>query len=154
MPQDNNITWQAPDHEHGHKNPDWFWAIGIIATSIAVVSIISGNTLFALFILLSAITLFIHAIKKPRIIQFSIQKGGISINTTLFPYDVLESFDVIEHKDRPFIIFKSKKTFTPYIIVPTEEGEQAEIKEYLLQYLPEQALEIPLSHRIAELIGL
>ncbi len=154
MPQDNNITWQAPDHEHGHKNPDWFWAIGIIAASIAVVSVISGNTLFALFILLSAVTLFIHAIKKPRIIQFSIQKEGVSIGTTFFPYDILESFDATKHKDRPFVIFKSKKTFTPYIIVPLEEEKQTEIREYLLQYLPEQALEIPPSHRIVEFIGL
>lgn len=150
----NTIVWSALEHEYEHKDPDWFWAIGIIAISIAVVSVISGNTLFALLVLLSAVILFMHAIKKPRMIQVEIHEQGILLDNTPFPYDILESFFIIEHKDKPRIILKSKKIFIPYIVVPLEEEKQTEIREYLLRHLPEQKLEIPLSHRIAEFIGL
>jgi len=140
----NTIAWSAPEHAHEHKSPDWFWAVGIIAASIVVVSVISGNALFALFVFLGATTLFIHAVRQPREISIEIHERGISLGNLSFSYDMLDSFTVVEHNDAPCLILKSKKLFTPYSIIPLPEGYQEKVRAYLAQHLSEQTLEIRL----------
>ena len=105
----NRLAWRASEHEHSHKDPDWFWAIGIIATSIAVISILSNNILFALFVLIGVSTLFMHAIKRPALIRININREGVSANNVFFPYEELESFWVFRDDEHPFILFASKK---------------------------------------------
>ena len=54
MPQPSfKIEWDAHEYEHKERNRDWFWAVGIISVSLAVVAVIFGNIIFAILILRS-----------------------------------------------------------------------------------------------------
>lgn len=146
--------WKVPEHEHTHKDPDWFWGIGVIVTSIAVVSIFMGNPLFAILIILGAITLFMHAIKKPEIITVKISEAGLSIGDTLFPYEELVSFFVTKSDARSFVIVKSKKVLTPRIMVPLDTKHEDDARRALAVRLREEKLEVPISHQLLEFFGL
>ncbi|MBI2108956.1 MAG: hypothetical protein HYT93_02115 [Parcubacteria group bacterium] len=149
-----NITWKTLEHKHAHKDPDWFWGIGIIATSIAIISIIGGNPLFAVLIVIGAVTLFLHAIKIPQNIEVRVSADGILIHNALFSYEQLESFNVENNEHDSFIILKSKRILTPRIIVPLKAGLEKDARGVLLKYLKEEKLEVPISHRLLEFLGL
>ena len=35
------IVWEVMEYEHKDRAPDWYWAVGIIALSSAVIAIVS-----------------------------------------------------------------------------------------------------------------
>lgn len=151
-----NLSWETLEHSHQEHSSDWFWGIGIVAIGIAVLSIYFGNILFAVVILLAAFTSVLYAHAEPREIKVRLDKKGLRVDNSLFPYTTLEAFwveDVEEHgKDQ--LIVRSRKVLVPYIIIPIPESvKPAEVQDFLLNYLPEEEMEEPLSHKIMETLG-
>ena len=156
------IAWSAFEYHYHPKTNDWYWAVGIIAVSVAATSVIFGNILFAFFILISAFALCIVAARKPRLLSCEINDRGIVTDASLYPFTTLESFWVedyahIRELDNPHhvpkVILKSKKLFMPYIILPIEAVEPDAVRDALLEFLPEEEHMEPLSQKIMERLG-
>ena len=148
------VTWSAPEHHHIEKSSDWYWALGIIAVAGAVASILFGNTLFGIVILLGASTMVVFALREPKLMDFAVTVRGIRTGNELFPYSTLESFYIDEHDPRgPQLLIKSKRIFMPLIIVPIPEEYIDEIDFLLSPRLTEEHLEEPFSHRLLEFFG-
>lgn len=149
-----SIYWEAPEHYHTEKGGDWFWILGIIALAGSIASIILGNVLFGVVILLAATTMFIAAHQEPRVIGFEVSLRGIKIDKTIYPYATLDSYYLDEENHiNPQLIVKSKKLFMPLIIIPIPDEHIDLIEDLVSDRLPEEFLEEPLSHRILEAFG-
>jgi len=148
-----SVSWQAPEYPYRERGTDWFWAVGVIFVALAVIAFIYNNVLFAIFILLGGLTLFIYAIKKPRSVHFEVNEKGVIFDTSFYPYSTLESFWIEEDEEEPKILIKSKKLLMPYIIVPMGEADSQKVNECLSKHLPEEEHEEPLSHKIMEFLG-
>lgn len=154
QPSARSISWEAPEHHHIEKSNDWFWVLGILAIAGSVASIIFGNVLFGVVILLAATTMFIAAHQTPRVIDFEISVRGVRVDNTLYPYATLESYYLDEENHvNPQLILKSKKLFMPLIIIPIPDDYIDEIEDMVNDRLPEEFLEEPLSHRLFEFFG-
>ncbi|MSU45467.1 MAG: hypothetical protein EXS47_02465 [Candidatus Zambryskibacteria bacterium] len=156
------LTWSALEYHHSPKNSDWYWAVGIIAISVAATAIIFGNIIFAFFIIISAFALSLLAAREPKTITCEINDRGIITNTSLHPFNTLQSFwveDLAHLRDHenphhnPKVIIKSKKAFMPFIVLPIDEIEPDEIRETLLVYLLEEEHIEPLSQKVMERLG-
>lgn len=148
------MYWEAPEHTHKEKTSDWFWILGIIAITSAVVSIVLGNTLFAIVIILGAVTMALVGSTHPRIIPFEVSNRGIRVDDALYPYATLESFYLDEENTvDPQLILKSKKLFMPLIIAPIPAEYADLIDSMLAARLPEEHLEEPFSHKLLEFLG-
>ena len=120
------FIWEAHEYTFQEKSSDWYWAVGIVAISIAVISIIFGNVLLALLILLGSFSLSLFAAKHPVYVRFEINKTGVLIDRTLYPYGTLESFWVEDnrHLDLESKLFlKSQRLAMPIIAVPLEGAD-------------------------------
>lgn len=147
------IRWQAHEYEYVDKDANWYWAVGIITVAGAVVSLIAGNILFAILILLGGFTLSMHAARKPELMNFEFNPKGVMIDSTMYPYTTLESFWV-DDLTNPKIILKSEKLFMTYIIIPFPDDEDPEeVRDYLGYYLEEEEMYEPFSHKLMEYLG-
>jgi len=152
---ENTIRWQGYEYDHQEKTSDWFWVLGIVALSSAATAIIFKNILFALLILIGAFTVALFAAKKPRLTHFEINRRGVAIDDTLYPFTTLESFwiDEDEHGHHT-LIFKSQRIMMPYIIIPLDESISfKQVQDTLLTKLEEEELHEPVSHKILEFFG-
>lgn len=131
------ISWNAPEHIHTEKRSDWYWAVGIITLALAAAAVIFGNIIVAVFIVVAATALVVHASQPAREIHHEINDRGIVIDDALYPFLTLESFWIPHDEFPPKIILKSRKTFTPYIIVYIDEVDPEKIREILLKYIAE-----------------
>lgn len=150
------FIWQAHEYYFQEKTSDWYWAVGIIGVSIAVISIIFGNVLFALLVLLSTFALSLFASREPKIIRFEINKSGVIIGRTLYPFGTLESFWVEDNKHlgHPSQLFiKSQRTMMPLIAIPLEGVNPEDLRDFLLDHLLESHHTEPLSQKILEYFG-
>ncbi len=148
------LKWQAYEHLHREKGPDWYWVLGIIAAGSALMAIVLGNFLFAILIIVAAFALALHATKTPDLISFEINEKGIVIDTTFYPYSSLKSFWLDEEYNlRDTLIVKSSRLFMPYIVIPLEEISPVEVREFLLDFLEEEEMHEPLLQKLVEYFG-
>ena len=131
------ISWHTIEYPHQEKNVDWYWIVGIVTLSIAVIAIIFNNLIFAILIIVCSFTLSLFASKKPEVVKVEINYFGVTFGKTHYPYAHLDSFWVETREHTPKIILKSKKVFMPFIVIFIEEVPEEKVHEILLKYLPE-----------------
>jgi hypothetical protein len=148
------ISWKAYEHKKIEKTADWYWAVIIIALSIAIIAFIINDGFFAILILVGTITLVFFSTREPRLFDISLDPRGLVVGRDMYPFATLEEFWVdITDKDEPKILFKSKKTVMPLVVVPIEQYHHLYVRNFLLQYLPEKELHEPLSQKVMEKLG-
>ena len=147
------ISWETIEYLHKEKTTDWYWIVAIVTISIALISIILNNVIFAILIIVSSFTLSLFASKKPRVITVDIDDTGVGVGDTHYPYKELTSFWIETRDAYPRILFKSKKVLMPFIVVLIENVEPETIHEFLLQYLPEEEHSEPLLEKLLLYFG-
>ena len=150
------LSWSAYEHDHVERESNWFWALGITAVCVALISILLSNVLFAILIVVAAITIGILARTPPVLTQFTLTERGIRVGDEMHRYDELVSFWVEEnhHSGRAHLLIDTTKFMTPNIIVPLENIEPARVRMFLAEYVNETPMKEPLSHRVFEFLGL
>ncbi len=149
-----SIKWTAPEYEFIPKSNNWFWSVGIIAGGIAFASILLGNFLFAIFVLIAGFAVIIHGAKKPRKVEFSVGPRGLQIDKRLFPFENLRSFWV--HYDPPYkklVSVEPKKFFMPTISAPLGDTNPNDIRKYLIKFIKEERQEESIITTISRLLG-
>jgi len=149
------FSWQTHEYVHREKSQDWFWVLGIIAAASAVTSIIFGNVLFAIVIVIGAFVLALFSARKPSTIEVQIGPKGVAVEKTLYPFASLKSFWIDEdHRDGARLILISKKMIMPHVIVPIAHDEIGSLREFLEANLPAVPFEASPFEAILERIGL
>jgi len=128
--------------------------LGITTIAFFAIAILFKNFLFAIIILLTGVTLNLFMRRPPEEREYEINRSGIIVNKTFYPYSFLHSF-WIDNMDLSWqkLLITSKKTLMPLIILPLGEQDPDEVKNFLGNYLPEKEQHEPLSHKILEYFG-
>lgn len=146
---EDRLEWEALEYEHIEKTPDWFWGLALVALAAIAAAIFFENLLFAVVILLSAFTFALYGARAPKMERFSITDRGVSVGNNLYPYQTLDSFWVHDSPEsRPVLLIKSKKTLMPLIAIPITHVNPRDIRERLLDELPEEEHHEPLSDKL------
>jgi hypothetical protein len=154
MTEKDNLQWEALEHAHREKTTDWYWALGIVSVTMAVISIILSNILFAVLILVASFTLMLHGDKKPRILKFEIKRQGIVIDNMLYPYSTLDCFWIEEHEESPKVLFKSQKLFVPLLVIPLSSDIHPDVvRDALSMEILEKEIHEPFAQKVMEKFG-
>ncbi len=147
------IEWDAHEYEHKERSSDWFWAVGIIAVALAIATIIFGDVIFGILILISTCSLALFINRPPETIHVVVNEHGIARGSTLYPYSTLKSFFVDELHPHKKIILHSQKLLMPLIVIPLGDTDPERIHNLLLRVLPEEPLRLPLIETLLEYLG-
>ena len=140
MPRPPIFVWEGTEYTFKEKSSDWYWAVGIIAVAASVASLLFGNIIFAIVILVAAAALAITAAKQPRSHKFAITEQGLTIGDRLYPYDTMMHFSVLEYIDHdlpPALSIKTRSLFAPHLLVPLIDVDADDVYEYLSLHLDE-----------------
>ncbi|KKW19293.1 MAG: hypothetical protein UY63_C0017G0070 [Parcubacteria group bacterium GW2011_GWA2_51_10] len=149
------LRWSAYEHEHIERGSDWFWALGIVAVCVAITSILFGNILFAILIIVAAITIAIVARTPPELVQFEISDRGVRVGGRLHRWDEIISFWVEdEHGGEPFLLVDTIKFMSPNLIIPLQDIDPDLVRAYLSERVNEVPMKEPISHKILEFFGI
>lgn len=148
-----NILWRTPERTIVRKTADWYWIFGIIGVACAGASIIIGNVLFGIVVILGIFAITLLSFKKPSLIEIEVQEKGIRTNNILLPFTTLESFWIEESSRQKKLLLKSKKMFLPLITLPIGSVDTAELKNELIKSLKEEILEESFLAKLLEHFG-
>ena len=148
------IEWDAHEYEHKERSPDWFWAVGIIAVSIAIASIIFDNIIFGILVLIGTSALALFAARPPSILHVVVDEKGITRGKIRYSYSTLETFWIDTDHPHKKIILRSEKIFMPLIIVPLgDEVDVDVVHENLSKVLKEEFHSLPFVEKMLEYLG-
>jgi len=147
------ISWKTTEYLHNEKTTDWYWIVGIITISIALISIILNNLIFAILIIISSFTLTLFASKKPEIMSVEFSDKEFTFGEKKHKYSEIDAFWIELRDGTPRIILKSKKVFMPYISIFLENTEPDKLKEFLSPKLQEEEMSEPLFEKLLIYFG-
>ncbi|MBL1434120.1 hypothetical protein COB87_000910 [Candidatus Wolfebacteria bacterium] len=148
------LTWKTTERNIKTRKPDWYWVLGIFGTALAVASILFGNILFAIVIITGAVALGLASVGAANEYQISLTNRGVLIDSTLFPYENIVSFCVLEYEDEhPVLSLRTKSIFAPQLSIPLIGVDPFEIYEVLDYYVQEEAHEEGLLDRLVDFLG-
>ena len=155
MPQGVPLRWSAYEHEHIERGSDWFWALGIVAVSAALTSILFSNVLFAIVLIVAAFTIGLLARTPPRLIEFELGERGIRVGGHLHRWDHIIAFWVEDEHEHlpPLLLIDTTKFLSPNLIIPLEDIDPQLVREFLQDRAEERPMKEPVSHKIMEFFG-
>jgi hypothetical protein len=131
------LEWQTHEYIHRDKTADWYWILAIITVSVVIISIILNNLIFAILVIISAITLALYATRQPKIITIEITESGIKIGDEMHLYGDIESFWIETRDSFPRIFIKSKKKLSLYTTVLLGDMDPGAVHDILSNHLVE-----------------
>lgn len=151
------IAWHNHEYEHREKTKDWFWAVGIITISAFIIAILFNNYILSVLIIIGGGCMILFGNKEPDHVRFEINGAGVLINKTLYPFGTLHSFWVQnnDHLELPSMLFiRSNKPLVPLIHIPLIwDIDPEDLRNHLLEHIPEEEYGVPFSHRVMHYLG-
>lgn len=149
------MQWNAMEHEHRERKPDWFWGIGIATVAGIVISAITKNFLLAFLILVAGVLFILFSFEKPKSISVEISEEGIKIDKSLFRFETLKSFWLYTSAGgRLMLSLTSSRPFLPIFTVPLAETvDPVILRTELLKHIPEEERQESFADKLAEKIG-
>ena len=147
------IEWDAHEYEHKERSSDWFWAVWIISLSICITSILFGNIIFAILVVVAVFALVIFINRPPETIHVVVDEQGITRGKIHYPYSTLDSYWLDTDHPHAKIILRSQKFFMPLIVVPIGDADAERLDETLKEFLPEKYHSLPFLERLLEYLG-
>ena len=137
-----SIKWQAPEFHFYEKGVVWFSKFSIIAVLLIIIFIYLGITqkhfsyyLASGVVLAAALALFSQARVKPQAVNFHLTEDGVEFSGKKYMWEHLKNFWVSDDT----VYFESKKRFSIPISMPLGGQDANQLRNYLLQYLPEKS---------------
>lgn len=151
------FAWEGHEYAFEEKGSDWYWALGILAVALIIASVLFNNIILALLIAVAAGTLALQAKRAPREHYFAITDHGVVIDKSLYPYEDMLSFSVLEYADEtmpPSLSIKTKRLLSPHILIPIVGHDPVEIYEFFIAHIPEGRHDESVFDRIIEMLKL
>ena len=134
------LEWEGTEYDHNPKSSDWYWSIGIVAVAATAASVLFGNYLLAVLIIIAAAVFALHASKRPPVHHFKLVEGGIVIGDEIHPFERMISFSVLEDVKGelpPMLSIKTSSWLSPHLIIPLNGIDADMIYNYFLNHVDE-----------------
>ncbi len=153
--QDTPLTWHVSTHEHRGHSVDWYWTFGLITLVGAGACVYFDNFLLALILVLGVGSIIALSIRGPREHSVTINKRGVSLDGTTYPFTALRTFWVEQETETPRLFLTTKSMLVPRIVVPLDNAELGtSVRTYLARHIEEEEQLPHLGENLAEMIGL
>lgn len=132
-----SFSWRTHEYVHRERTQDWFWVVGIAAGAIAITSVILGNILFAIVVVVGAFVLCLFAARQPNVVTVEVSDKAVRVENVVYPLKELKSFWIdAEHFDGPRLVLEQKRAFMPHVMVPLNEEDMDAVKALMEAKLP------------------
>ena len=117
----------------------------------------AGFLVIGMSVLAAAATLALTAAKHPRTHHFMIFDTGVGIDHSLYLYEDMIDFAIIEYIDDaspPALSIKTNRIMAPHILIPIVDHDPMEIYNYISIHLPEGMHDESLLDRLTAMLKL
>ncbi len=147
------IRWQGPEYEVYPKSSLWYAVAVFITLAVAVFSVWNNAPIPAFLAVLIGAVGYLYLNSTPRVVEFAVTYEGIVADDQLHLYESIESFWIIYEEPHTRVIsLKIKDGFFVHTHIPLHQVDPVEVREAMLQFIPERRQEPTLVDTIERLL--
>lgn len=144
--------WQAPEFVPSGWDKRWYLGATLILAAIVIYALISNSPVMAITFILIGLVGFIHLQKEPRILDFAVTNEGVIAGNEIYEFKEVRSFWIFYEPHIQVLSLRMTGKVMPFIHIPIHEEDPVEIRELLLQFIPEVRQEPSLVDNLERLL--
>ncbi len=151
------FDWVVNEYEKHERSRRWYIIAAVIGAVLLLFSVVSGNYLFALIVVLFGIILFLQDILQPTEVPFAITETGIVVGSKFYPFKEIVNYWIIYNPPEvKNIYFATSNTLRHRLQVPLLDNDPRPIRDFLNQFIVEDLdqEDEPLSDRLGRVFKL
>lgn len=86
------LSWEAYDRPHYERGSFWFAGMSLVGGALLLYAVVTGNFLFALIILMSALVIYLSGIGDPQLVEITLTDLGVGVGDEFFLFREVEKF--------------------------------------------------------------
>ena len=132
-----SVEWTASEYVAHQKQVGWYLGLAAITLAIAtLLYFITRDSISTAFVVFAGFVLGVTAARKPRVVAYRVDQGGLSIGQKYYPYSQFKSFVIMQQGPLATVMFMPLKRILPSIdmYIPPENADA--IMEVLANNLP------------------
>ena len=150
------IAWEAPEAEHIEKSATWYWASMAVAIALIAIALWQKNFLFAVFIVIAELAVFMFAGEKPKMWEFTIDEEGVTIEGhKTYKYSTISLYDIHQFSDEyKELVLQTKSKVHHYLKIFIHAEDEKRIREALDKKVSHGEIEVSFLEFLERLIGI
>ncbi len=149
--------WNFTEFIKHERSKSWYFGAVISILFLLIYSFLTVNFLFAVIIIIAAISFFLIYRREPGQVTFAITEDGLGADDRFFPYDEIKDFYIIYQPPEVKTLFVELKALTkPRLAISLGDQNPVEIRKILLEYIDEdlEKDDEPLSEGLSRMLKL
>ena len=147
------ISWETAEHAYNEKTNDWYWIVGVIGLTVAIVAYLFGNAMFGAVMIVGTLTIMIHGAKRPKVIKVELTGNGVRVGSHFYPYNQMKAFSLDEESDPQVLVLDIKSPLFRDIHLFINNIPADHIREFLLDHLDEKYHEPSFTEGLIHYLG-
>lgn len=147
------MEWTAPEYSHQERSADWYWTVGLIFLIAIGASVWFKNYVFAIFLFISGVSVFLFAFRHPPKVYYSVDTNGFTMGKDKHDWANIKGFDIKKDERGTRLLVELKKYFLPVYTIPIPDEMADQLKEELEKVSEEKELYESQSLLITEKLG-
>ncbi len=131
------FSWQASEYIHHDKTKQWYIIVIVGALALAA-GLAAFQQWFSIPVVIAmAAAIVVYGARAPRVLNYSLDDHGITIEGKSYPYSQFRSFAVVQDVAWHSIDLEPTQRFMPRLTILFDNDDFAVIVNLLSGYLPE-----------------
>ncbi|HKU19119.1 MAG TPA: hypothetical protein VJP80_07700 [Candidatus Saccharimonadales bacterium] len=136
-PEPDEVSWSASEFIAHQKGAGWYGLLLLAALAAsAIVYLITHDIVTCTVIVIVAVLFGISASHKPRVLDYRLDRSGLSIGRKFYSYASFKAFSVIDEGSFSNITFVPFKRFMPGLTIYYDPKDEEKIVNALAAHLP------------------
>ena len=148
------FAWGVNEYEKHERPKRWYVIAGLLGAALLLYSVISGNYLFALMVVLFGIILFLQDVQAPMEVDVAITSAGIIVGSKFYPFSEFRNYWIIYNPPEVKNLYFSTNSLVKHRLqIPLLENDPRPVREFLNQFIVEdlEQEQEPLSDRLGRM---
>ena len=148
------FAWGVNEFEKHSRSKRWYVIAGLLGAALLLYSVISGNYLFALVVVLFGIILFLQDVQPPMEVGVALTESGVIIGSKFYPFSEFRNYWIIYNPPEVKNIYFSTNNLVKHRLqIPLLDNDPRPIRDFLNQFIVEdlEQEQEPLSDRLGRL---
>ncbi len=147
--------WRGPEYEIYKKSNKWYAIAASVLILLIIYAIYANNPLMVIIFVLVSFVGYSYLQTPPRVTDFAITYEGIVAGDRIYRYDDIHSFWIFYEPPHTRIIsLRINGTLAPYIHIPLHQLDPVDVRDALMNFIPEEKQEETIVDTIERILHL
>lgn len=132
------LSWEARQFENVPRHRGWYVVLFIMLVVLLAYGLFTDNFLLGIIVILVGLLFYLFEKRESQTFKFSITTEGVRAHNSIHEFSSIEDFWIFyEPAGRKELSIRSSKKLMPYVHLPLGNANPLDVREALLQFIPE-----------------